>query len=112
MQANHLQLRVDFAAIAGNIAAGVASKMAKWRRAQPNSVSYFEASGLGCDAGGILDFSAGLPVHRNESRDLLDPPQPRPDRGKCHEVVIAAVGDMGVAIERNIGDCQLARGKI
>src|SRR5258707_5064778 len=72
----------------------------------------FSGSSLGGDTGPVVDLGAGFPVHGHESRRLLDPPQPRADRRECREVIIAAVGDMAVAVERDIGDRELAGGKI
>src|SRR5258707_5027968 len=57
-------------------------------------------------------LGAGSPVHRNESRGLLDSPQPGADRGEGREVVVAVVGDMGIAVERDVRDRELARGEI
>src|SRR5712671_4664298 len=62
-----------------------------------------EFSSLGGDAG-CLDLGAGLPVHRDEAGGLLDPPQPAADRREGREVEVAAVGDMGVAVQRDVGD--------
>src|ERR1700675_2805744 len=77
-----------------------ALKMAKWRRGWRGcgaAISFiWVALCLGRHAGRIVDFGAGSPVHRNESRGLLDPPQPGADRGEGREVVVAVVGDMGV----------------
>src|SRR6478609_3236414 len=71
-----------------------ALKMAKSRRIRP----YFRRSGLGADLG-VLP-----PVHGDKARSLLDPVQPRSNRGECGEVVIAAIGDMGIAIKRDVRD--------
>ncbi len=70
------------------------------------------AQALGGNARGIVDFGAGVPIHRDEAGGLFDAAQPCADRRECREIVIAAVGDMGVAIERDIGDRELAGGEI
>src|SRR5205807_4534143 len=67
--------------------------------------------GLGGDAGGILDVGRP-PVHRYESRGPLDAMQPGADCGKGREVEVAALGDMGVAIQRDVGDGELVGGEI
>ena len=53
-----------------------------------------------------------LPVHRHEAGCLLDPAQPCADGGEGGEVEVAAVGDMGVAIQRDVGDGELAGGEV
>src|SRR6267154_5069625 len=70
-----------------------------------------EFSSLGGNAG-CLDLGAGLPVHRDEAGGLLDPPQPAADRREGREVEVAAVGDMGVTVQRDVGDGELAGSKI
>ena len=62
--------------------------------------------------GGIVDLGSRLPVHGHETGGLFDPPQPGADRGECREVEVAAVGDMGVAVQRDVGDGELAGGEI
>jgi len=69
----------------------------------------FQGSSLGGDTGPVVDLGAGPPVHVDESRRLLDPSQPGADRRECREIVVAAFGDMGVAVERNIGDRELQK---
>src|SRR5882672_1657907 len=80
----------------GQYCGKTARKMAKWRRQQLLSLN------LGGNTGRIVDLGATRPpVHVDKARSLLDPPQPCANRGECREVVIAAVGDMGVAVERS-----------
>src|SRR3981189_309899 len=91
----------------GQYCGKTARKMAKWRRQQLLSLN------LGGNTGRIVDLGAARPpVHVDKARGLLDPPQPCTNRGECREVVIAAVGDMGVAVERDIRDRELARCEI
>ena len=47
------------------------------------------------------------PVHGDETGGLFDPPQPGADRREGRQIIVAAVGDMGVAIERDVGDGEL-----
>src|SRR5258705_3843845 len=110
-RANHPRHLVMATGTTGNIAAAFRPKVAKsWQRERlcplfPLFKPMVQGSSLGGDAGPVVDLGAGPPVHVDETRRLLDPSQPRADRRKCREVVIAAVGDMGVAVERDIGDC-------
>src|ERR1019366_994346 len=50
----------------------------------------------GGDSAGSLASGIGPPIQGDVAGNLLDPPQPGPDRREGREIVIAAVGDMGV----------------
>src|SRR3984885_2188941 len=90
---------------------GAYRNTAKWRQKRRyahypgNSSPLFYLSGLGRRFG-------GLPVHADEAGGLLDASQPGPNRREGREVVVALIGDMGVAVERDIGDRELAGGEI
>src|ERR1700687_831269 len=90
----------------GQYCGKTAQKMAKWRRQQVLLLN------LGGNAGRIVELGAGPPVHGDEALCLFAPPQPCANRGECREVVIAAVGDMGVAVEGDIREGELARCEI
>src|SRR5579871_3520717 len=53
-----------------------------------------------------------LPVHRHKAGDLLDPSEPGADRWKGRQVIVALVGDMGVAVQRYVGDRELTGSEI
>jgi hypothetical protein len=59
------------------------------------------------DACGILELRRP-PIHRDETWARFDPLQPGPYRRELPKVKVAAVGEMGIAVERDVGDCELA----
>src|SRR6516225_8576736 len=48
--------------------------------------------------------SGGLPIHPDVPGLLGDALEPGADRGKSGEVEVAFIGDVGVAVERDVGD--------
>jgi hypothetical protein len=53
----------------------------------------------------------GTPVHRDVAGLVGNPLEPGPDSVKSGEVEVAFIGDMGVAIERDVGDGVAVRGE-
>src|SRR4029078_998528 len=64
------------------------------------------------NASGIVDPGVGAPIHADKAGGLFDPSQPVADRRAGSEGVVATIRDVGVSIQRDIRDRELARGKI
>ncbi len=111
-------IRANLPVLTGNIAARGPLKTAEIRPRQwfcPPFRQFPRYSGYSnpCrQAGRRFGRGPGPPIHRDKSGGLLDPLQPCPDRREGRQVEVAAVGDVGVAVERDVGDGELLGGEV